>query len=372
MGCGGQQNGEPDDAGFTEEPNLTDGDDGGNQPADDGGVPADPGSDPGLDAGSDPGPEDAGEPDAGIEDAGPEDAGTDAGTDAGADAGPDAGDEAPGDDADFPDPEPDDCITDVSAGHHQFRCSGVRFETHVPEACLLAPCGLIFDLPGWGMNGNQTDANTGMRALGESFGYIVVQPSSGYYEQGDPKVHDYLLRVMAAWHTDPDRVHVTGFSMGGCQTWRFVCKHADLVASAAPLSCGLVPGSDPCNVSGRVSCQFAGDDMPSRQVPVLFAFGLNDNMGDFECAERMRDRIIDVWNMQEVLSVSEDSNHTWTRYQSGPGTVFEFIEHEYTSSSSMLGGHCYPGSDGGYGCSGSSAFVWGEAAIEFFMANPRN
>lgn len=327
---------------------------------DDGGAPADPGSDPGP---ADPGPPDAGQPDAG-EDAGGVDAGT-------IDAGPGDGDESATDDGDFPDPEPDDCITDVSAGHHQFRCNGIRFETHVPAACLSGPCGLIFDLAGWGMNGDQVDAHTNMRALGETYGYIVVQPSSGYYPQGDVNVHDFMLRVMAAWHTDPVRVHVTGFSLGACQTWRFICQYADLIASVAPLSCGLVPSDPPCDVSGRQSCPFEGADMPVRQLHVLFAFGLNDNMGDFTCAERMRDKIIDVWNMQETEIVSQDADHTWTRYESLEGTVFEFIEHAYQASSAMLGGHCYPGSDGNYGCVGPNAFVWGEAAMQFFVEHQR-
>jgi hypothetical protein len=377
----------------------------GGQPGDDdAGIPADA-NDSGTDANpSDPGPEDAGADagpaDEGFEDAGIADGGADetedAGFDAGADdAGPDAGDDGDdgssdagdgaGDDSDaggdegsddaddepFPDPEPDDCVTDVSAGHHEFRCDGIKFDVNVPAQCLTAPCGLICDIPGWGMNAEQTDTNTDMRALGESHGYIVVQPNSGYYPRGDEKVHGFLLRVMAAWHTDPARVHVTGFSMGGCQSWRFICKYADLFASAAPLSCGLVPSGPPCDVSGRESCTFQGDDEPVEQVHVLFAFGYNDGLGDFECAERMRDRVTSVWNMTETGLVSEDSDHTWVRYENTEGTVFEFIGHEYTSDSSLLEGHCYPGSDANYGCGSDNAFHWGESAMQFFIDHPK-
>ena len=65
---------------------------------------------------------------------------------------------------------------------------------------------------------------------------------------------------------------------------------------------------------------------------------------------------------------------------SASGNVFEHIEHDYRAFSTILGGHCFPGSPDigtnpfgttGFGCTGTVAFDWGDAVIAFFEAHPR-
>ena len=75
-----------------------------------------------------------------------------------------------------------------------------------------------------------------------------------------------------------------------------------------------------------------------------------------------------------------DGSHTWTRYASASGNVFEYIEHDYSAYSRILGGHCMPGSPDigtsrfgttGFGCEGTSPVDWGESVLAFFEAHPR-
>ena len=82
--------------------------------------------------------------------------------------------------------------------------------------------------------------------------------------------------------------------------------------------------------------------------------------------------------MQQDSVVESDSSHQWTRYKNAKGTVFEFIQHDYTGVA-LLGGHCYPGSTdpGGetgqlfsFKCDQTAAFNWGEAVMQFFLAHP--
>ena len=48
-----------------------------------------------------------------------------------------------------------------------------------------------------------------------------------------------LTQTMDEFRVDPDRVYLTGFSMGGYGTWYLAYRHADLFAGVAPI-CGFV------------------------------------------------------------------------------------------------------------------------------------
>jgi len=293
--------------------------------------------------------------------------------------GEEAGDSSgSGDTGDFPAAIPDDCIDDVTAGEHVFACDGLTYDVTVPEACLSSACGLVLDVHGFTMNARMQDNNTNMRALGVEHGYIVVQPnaipdppqSSWVPGPDDDKVFDFLNRASAAWHVDAARIHFTGFSQGGYMTWRFVCQHADVLASAAPAAACAMP-----------SCGFADGMTPSEAVDILYIHGTDDALVDFECAYPGRDAVVAAWDFDDPEVVSEDSEHRWTRYTNRAGTVFEFIEHDYAAASPIIRSHCFPGaSDPGgeqgqlfpFHCEGDNAFVWGEAAMQFFIAHPKN
>lgn len=80
------------------------------------------------------------------------------------------------------------------------------------------------------------------------------------------------------------------------------------------------------------------------------------------------------------MRLAEGDGFRWTRHEGPDRGLLEFIEHDYTAASLILGGHCYPGSDDpadapgqlfSFECEGRSGFVWGQAAIDFFEAHPR-
>lgn len=282
----------------------------------------------------------------------------------------------------FPPPEAVGCVTSVVSGKHVFPCDGLDFDVSVPEACLQAACGLVVDVHGLTCDAKQQDNNTRMRELGKQYGYIVVQPNANpppplsSWNQGsdNDRILAFMQQVVSAWHVDPDRVHFTGFSQGGFMTWRFVCDHSDLIASAAPAAgCS--------DYFGTKGCTFTGDEIPAVEIPILYMHGTKDGLNAYLCAEKQQEAIIAGWDMEEVEVVSSDADHTWTRYTNVHGTVFEFVSHDYAASSDILDGHCFPGSTDfeggepgqlfGYACLGENAFTWGEIAIQFFIDHPR-
>jgi len=97
--------------------------------------------------------------------------------------------------------------------------------------------------------------------------------------------------------------------------------------------------------------------------------------------------VISAWNMGAGVVIAQDSTYKHTRHTNANGTVFEFIEHDYSSDApfagGIIGGHCFPGSGVIYdpsnpqdrtpfGCYGPNSFNWGEEVIKFFIAHPKS
>ncbi|MBK8234882.1 MAG: hypothetical protein IPK74_04955 [Deltaproteobacteria bacterium] len=281
----------------------------------------------------------------------------------------------------FPEPVPDDCITDVTAGHHAFVCDGLTYDVEVPAACLLAPCGMIVDVHGLAMSAQMQDSNTNMRALGQRYGYIVVQPNAdpapplSNWIPGidDPKVFDFMQRTAAAWHVDADRWHFTGFSQGGFMTWRFACAHADVLASVAP---GAACGNDfPIE-----DCQFTDDESPSEPLDILYLHGTQDFVVNYGCALPRVEAVRAHFGLDgEPEVVLDDPDVRWQRF-AGDTMTFEYLEHDYIGDNPIAGGHCMPGADDpgdapgelvGASCDDPNLVVWGEAVVQFFLAHPK-
>lgn len=280
----------------------------------------------------------------------------------------------------YPEPAPDDCITDVTSGHQSLNCEGLAWELTVPESCLTSACGLIMDVHGFGMNATLEALHSKLDTIAPDKGFIVAQPSapgallsSAWTAANDDQVYAIMQRIIAVWHVDLKRVHFDGYSMGGWMTWRFVCKHADLLASAAPLSAGADGGSG--------SCAFSGDEMPSRELPIFYTHGTTDGLVNFATATKRRDQLVSVWSMDQSETVAEASDYKWTRYKNANGTIFEFIQHDWECGFKLgalaLKGHCFPGvgKDNEFlGCESTgmdNAFNWGEEVLKFFIAHPK-
>jgi hypothetical protein len=91
-----------------------------------------------------------------------------------------------------------------------------------------------------------------------------------------------------------------------------------------------------------------------------------------------RDAMVAFWGMGAGTVVEQGAGFVRTRYESPNGNTFDFLQHDYASTITFLGGHCFPGStDPGtqpgqafpFGCAPPDAFAWGEEVIQFFKAH---
>ena len=284
-----------------------------------------------------------------------------------------------------PPPQADDCITDVSPGDHTFVCDGLTFKVMVDEMCTRVACGLIFDIHGAGMTADRMRANTELHELAPPRGYLVVHPSaagdeggSWSYDESGAQMTDFMDRMIAAFHADESRVHVTGFSMGAAMTFWFMCNHPEKLASV-----GVVTGSSAAQVrtpDGSRQCIEAIDADWSPQAPILFLNGVNDPALTGEAAQERTDGLVARLGLTggEVIAGGEtldENNHYRRRHWEGEdGMALDFIEHDYVAEG-RLAGHCMPGARevNSTNCTeGDVQLHWGELALEWFMDHPKS
>lgn len=272
------------------------------------------------------------------------------------------------------------CLADLTAGHKTVSCAGgIEYEVEIPPACTSGGCGLVVDMHGYTMNADSEDENTGMRVIGPQNGYVVVQPTAPkdnfQFPSWDqpthaPLVHDFLADVAADLAIDPAKIHAMGFSQGGGMTFRLLCDYADFFASGAPI--GALEG-----------CAFSGADTPSEEVDILQVHGHADAVVSFNgVAVPQRDKALAAWPFGAPSIIEQDAAHTATRWTTAGGTVFEFWEHDYTTSAQIafvgIDGHCVPGGTdfsgipAGFSCEDTGTFVFGQLAMQFFLAHPKS
>jgi poly(3-hydroxybutyrate) depolymerase len=260
----------------------------------------------------------------------------------------------------------------VTPGVQTLNCQGIDFVLSVPDVCLAELCGMITDVHGLGMTAEVEDAHTHMRDIGGAEGYIVLQPTAptgAWSSADDPQVRSIMQSVIDAWHPDPKRIHMDGYSMGGGMTWRFVCAYADILASAAPIAAGIT------GLPGSAACTFGAGDAPARQLPIFYTHGRLDGLWNFANATTSVTAVTGAWYpgvTSEVLG--EASDYKWERWTNDEGTVFEFLQHDWVvqgdAANSGIGGHCFPGSPEGLGCGADTAVNWAETTLQFFVDHP--
>ncbi|HKY06416.1 MAG TPA: prolyl oligopeptidase family serine peptidase [Blastocatellia bacterium] len=80
----------------------------------------------------------------------------------------------------------------------------------------------------------------------ERRGYIVAcpkgrEPASMYRDAAERDVLDVLAEVRRAYNIDPDRIYMTGHSMGGFGTWSIAINNPEIFAALAPVAGGGNP-----------------------------------------------------------------------------------------------------------------------------------
>jgi predicted peptidase len=81
----------------------------------------------------------------------------------------------------------------------------------------------------------------------ESFQFIVAAPQCPtelYWPYLASTLHQLIDEVVENSPVDPNRIYITGLSMGGYGTWHLALNYPGDIAAAAPVCGGYIPGSD--------------------------------------------------------------------------------------------------------------------------------
>jgi predicted esterase len=104
-----------------------------------------------------------------------------------------------------------------------------------------------------GMGGDENSYFTAydngiIKRQAEARGYLVVcpkgrAPASMYLGSAERDVMDVIGEMKRDYKIDPDRIYLTGHSMGGYGTWSVAANHPDIFAALAPIAGGGQPAS---------------------------------------------------------------------------------------------------------------------------------
>ncbi|MDD9947457.1 MAG: hypothetical protein OXU20_40835, partial [Myxococcales bacterium] len=218
-------------------------------------------------------------------------------------------------------------------------------------------------------------------------GFLVVHPSATPANTGGswnfpvhaPVLGDFMDRMIAAFHVDSKRIHVTGFSQGSAMTFWFLCNKQELLASTAPVSGRSA--DQITTADGRNCIMSIGSDWSPR-VPILFMNGTSDTALAIDGARARVAGLAQRLGLGEGSQIDGDDGFRRTRYQDGSGMVLDYLEHDY-GGQAVLGGHCLPGGDDIPGApnnfglnattctTGDITVNWGEEALQWFLDHPK-
>jgi predicted peptidase len=111
---------------------------------------------------------------------------------------------------------------------------------------------------------------------GTALPFMVLAPQCPVYGSWQCELtalNALLDEVVGAENVDPDRVYVTGLSMGAMATWAMVARYPGRFAAAAPISAGWIPECGP-RLAGTPVWTFHGDAddvVPMRQTEDMVA-----------------------------------------------------------------------------------------------------
>jgi len=131
---------------------------------------------------------------------------------------------------------------------------------------------------------------------GKKFPFIVVSPQADQGGWDARELYNLLQECKHAYRVDPDRVYLTGLSMGGFGTWDLAIKHPEEFAAIVPI-CG---GGDTAEI------------WKLRNMPVWCFHGAKDSSVPIAMEQKMI-RALQNYNPSVRFTVYPEAGHdSWT------------------------------------------------------------
>jgi predicted peptidase len=188
----------------------------------------------------------------------------------------------------------------------------LRYLLYLPEGYDTAakPWPLVLFLHGSGERGSALSAVTGQGlpkvAGSRSFPFILVAPQVAAGEIWSVDVLKALLdELQGKLRIDPDRVYLTGLSMGAFGAWDLAIAYPDRFAALLVIS----GGANPVEV-----CRL-------KSVPVWIAHGRQDDVIPVSWAEELGKRLERCAGKVKVTIYPDAGHDAWTRTYADPAVL---------------------------------------------------
>ena len=152
---------------------------------------------------------------------------------------------------------------------------------------------------------------------GKSLPFIVVAPQVAGWEIFSTAWLDALIdEVSATYGVDPDRIYLTGLSMGGYGAWQYAMEYPNKLAALVPVSAGGVP-SGACGLT---------------HLPIWAFHGAKDDIVPLDRAKQIVDRITGCKGTKVQLTVYPNAGHdAWTETYANPA-LYEWLAKQRRAS----------------------------------------
>jgi predicted peptidase len=153
-------------------------------------------------------------------------------------------------------------------------------------------------------------------AQAREFPFVVVSPQcpeDGWWsDHARIETLDALLdHISDRYRIDPERIYVTGLSMGGYGTWALAAAYPERFAAIAPI-CG---GGDP-DAAASIS-----------HLPVWVFHGDEDKVVAVEQSQQMVDALKKAGGNVKFTVYAETGHDSWTRTYENPALYEWFLKH---------------------------------------------
>jgi predicted peptidase len=135
-----------------------------------------------------------------------------------------------------------------------------------------------------------------------------------------PLLEALVEQTIQTHHVDPNRIYLTGISMGGFGTWHLAAEYPKRFAAIAPI-CGGGPW------------MFGFPERASEilHLPVWAFHGDQDNVVPIECSEQMVNYMKSCGGNVKYTVYQNVAHDSWTRTYNDPRLYEWFLSHERAS-----------------------------------------
>ena len=191
----------------------------------------------------------------------------------------------------------------------------VPYVVYVPrDYDAQKPSPVVLFLHGAGERGDdglkQSDVGIGraIRMNPDRFPCIVVFPQCPegvWWDGASKRVQTAFTQTLAEYNIDPQRMYLSGLSMGGYGTWIFGADQADLFAALMPV-CG----------GGRVE-----DAAKLAKIPIWAFHGEDDSVVKAYESRRMVEAVQEAGGLVKYTEFPDTDHNSWDQAYGEPGGI---------------------------------------------------